>query len=260
MEQIKKFLQGKGFTLVLLACLLAAAAAGVWAVQTLRAQLQHSLTDRPGAGSTGQTTLEPEPAPGLDTEENELWLEIPEPAQEAAHSAADVPQQPDSWSGSSGGASGSGSVSEPSALHTGSEPAASSAEPASTQPFSGRVLNAYSGDELVYSKTLGDWRTHNGVDYAGQQGDTVASPVSGKVTQAAADSRWGGVVELEDPSGRVWRVCGVSSPAVAVGDTVTAGQTLGVVGTIGCECAEDSHIHLEVKQGEKYLDPAKLPE
>lgn len=34
MEQIRKFLQGKGFALVLAACLLAAAAAGVWAVQT----------------------------------------------------------------------------------------------------------------------------------------------------------------------------------------------------------------------------------
>ena len=28
----------------------------------------------------------------------------------------------------------------------------------------GRVLNAFSGDELVYNKTLGDWRTHNGID------------------------------------------------------------------------------------------------
>ena len=44
------------------------------------------------------------------------------------------------------------------------------------------------------------------------------------------------------------------------GDTVTAGQKLGTVGTVGCECAEESHIHVEVKQGEAYLDPAKLPE
>ena len=44
------------------------------------------------------------------------------------------------------------------------------------------------------------------------------------------------------------------------GDTVTAGQKLGTVGTVGCECAEESHIHVEVKQGESYLDPAKLPE
>lgn len=40
MEQIKKFLHGKGFALLLTASLLAAAAAGVWAVRALRAELQ----------------------------------------------------------------------------------------------------------------------------------------------------------------------------------------------------------------------------
>lgn len=34
MEQIRKFLRDKGFALALLACLVAAAAAGVWAVRT----------------------------------------------------------------------------------------------------------------------------------------------------------------------------------------------------------------------------------
>lgn len=43
MEQIKKFLHGKGFALLLTASLLAAAAAGVWAVRALRAELQKSL-------------------------------------------------------------------------------------------------------------------------------------------------------------------------------------------------------------------------
>ena len=42
------------------------------------------------------------------------------------------------------------------------------------------------------------------------------------------------------------------------GDTVTAGQKLGTVGTISCECAEEAHIHLEVLQNGQYLDPAKI--
>ena len=42
------------------------------------------------------------------------------------------------------------------------------------------------------------------------------------------------------------------------GDTVTAGQKLGTVGTISCECAEEAHIHLEVLQNGRYLDPAKI--
>ena len=44
---------------------------------------------------------------------------------------------------------------------------------------------------------------------------------------------------------------------VKEGDIVAAGQTLGKVGSVGCECAEEDHIHLEVKQGDAYLDPAK---
>ena len=40
MEQIKKFLHGKGFALLLTASLLAAAAAGGWAVRALRAEQQ----------------------------------------------------------------------------------------------------------------------------------------------------------------------------------------------------------------------------
>ena len=84
--------------------------------------------------------------------------------------------------------------------------------------------------------------------------------MAGKVVSAGAEGNWGTVVVLEDAAGRSWRLCGVADPAVKAGDTVAAGQKLGTVGTVGCECAEESHIHVEVKQGEGYLDPAKLPE
>ena len=231
-------------------------------MRTVRDELRQNLTDLTNPSSTARQTIpEPEPDPDVGLEEEELWLDLPDTAEQAANSVAGVPQPvPGSSSASSGAASGSGSVHEPSALRTDSAPAASSAAPASTQPFSGRVLNAYSGDELVYSKTLGDWRTHNGVDYACAEGSAVSAPCSGKVTETGTDGRWSSVVTLEDASGRLWRVCGVNSPAVKPGDTVTAGQKLGTVGTISCECAEEAHIHLEVLQNGQYLDPAKSPE
>ena len=62
-------------------------------------------------------------------------------------------------------------------------------------------MNAYSGDELVYSSTLGDWRTHNGVDYACAQDAQVCAPAAGKVTAVDTDSRWGSVVCIEDSAG-----------------------------------------------------------
>ena len=54
MEQIKKFLHGKGFALLLTASLLAAAAAGVWAVRALRAELQKSLDGLNAPGTTNR--------------------------------------------------------------------------------------------------------------------------------------------------------------------------------------------------------------
>ena len=226
MEQIKKFLRSRGFTLALLACLVAAAAAGVWAVRTVRDELKKSYDDL----TTPQEEPAPEPQLTLDPQEDDIWQQ---PVTDAAESAANVPKPA-------------------------SSPASSSAAPASTQPVSGRVLNAYSGDELVYSSTLGDWRTHNGVDYACAQDAQVCAPAAGKVTAVDTDSRWGSVVCIEDSAGHLWRVCGTADPTVQTGDEVSVGQILGRAGSIPNECAEETHIHLEVLQGEQYLDPAKL--
>ena len=257
MEQFRKFLRDKGFVLALLACLVAAAAAGVWAVRTVRDELKENLDGLKTPDST--STL-----PGIDQDltliPEEEYPEWQQPDTPAANSVANVPKADNSSGGaasSSGAQSGSGSVREPSALQTESLPASSSAAPASTQPVSGRVLNSYSGDELVYNKTLGDWRTHNGIDYAAKAGEAVPAPVAGSVVLAGSDGSWGPSVAIKDDAGRIWRLCGVASPKVKEGDIVAAGQTLGKVGSVGCECAEEDHIHLEVKQGDAYLDPAK---
>ena len=53
-------------------------------------------------------------------------------------------------------------------------------------------------------------------------------------------------------------MCGTADPTVQTGDEVSVGQILGRAGSIPNECAEETHIHLEVLQGEQYLDPAKL--
>ena len=166
-------------------------------------------------------------------------------------------------------------ANEPAAVTGGKDVPAVATKPTTTQtpataaaekplktasPLEGETAAAFAMDALAYNPTTRDWRTHNGVDYACTQGAAVAAPVAGKVVSAGAEGNWGTVVVLEDAAGRSWRLCGVANPAVKAGDTVAAGQKLGTVGTVGCECAEESHIHVEVKQGESYLDPAKLPE
>ena len=241
MEQIRKFLRDKGFALALLACLVAAAAAGVWAVRTVRDELDKNLS---GLKTPDSTSTAPGIDEGLSTttpQEDETTWEWP--TEPAANSVSNVPKAASSASRSASSASsvpqaGSGSVREPSALQGASSPASSSAAPASTQPISGRVLN--------------------GIDYACAKDAAVQSPTAGTVVLAGSDGSWGPTVAIKDSAGRVWRLCGVASPAVKEGETVSAGQTLGKVGSVSCECAEESHIHLEVKQDDSYLDPAKL--
>ena len=53
-------------------------------------------------------------------------------------------------------------------------------------------------------------------------------------------------------------ICMIFRSTVQTGDEVSVGQILGRAGSIPNECAEETHIHLEVLQGEQYLDPAKL--
>jgi murein DD-endopeptidase MepM/ murein hydrolase activator NlpD len=252
MEQIKKFLHGKGFALLLTASLLAAAAAGVWAVRALRAELQKSLDGLNAPDTTQQTT--PETEPDWDAQEDTTWQQ---PVTDVANSKADVPQQERSGA-SSGAQSGSGSLREPSALQGASSPASSSAQPAAAPSMPGRVLNAFSGDELVYNKTLGDWRTHNGADYAAKAGEEVSPVCGGTVTAVTEDALWGTVVEITDEDEVLWRYCGLTDAAVQPGEGVTTATTLGKVGSIPAESKTAAHIHLECLKDDAYQDPESM--
>ena len=51
-------------------------------------------------------------------------------------------------------------------------------------PLEGDVLTAFSVDRLVYNPTLEDWRIHNGLDIAAQEGTSVLAASSGTVNAA----------------------------------------------------------------------------
>ena len=74
MEQFRKFLRDKAFALVLAACLLAAAAAGVWAVHTVRKELKKDLDAVRSPSSTAPGIDEGiRTSPGLAGEEEAEW-------------------------------------------------------------------------------------------------------------------------------------------------------------------------------------------
>lgn len=125
-------------------------------------------------------------------------------------------------------------------------------------PLTNEVCVPFSADQPLYSKTMGDWRTHGGVDFVGASGQTVKAAADGTVRTIETDVLWGDVIEIDHGFGIVTRYCGVTARGVAVGDTVTVGQEIGVLSAVPCEAAEGDHLHLEVLSGEKRVDAVSV--
>lgn len=240
MDSLKAFWKEKGLYLVCLGLILAATVASIWAIRNVMrgvGQMEAQQNTQQGGAAWN--------AP--DTAVNNPASDVPQPtpAPSAAPSAPPVSSGVPSQSAAASGRSDASAM--PSAL-----PAASYALPAP-----GEVLLAFSGDDLVYHETLGDWRTHNGTDYACAVGDSICAAAGGSVTAAYGDALWGGVVEVTDAEGRVWKYCGVDETAVAQGDTVETGALLGKAGAIPAEEGA-LHLHLECRSGDTLLDPAEI--
>ena len=132
-----------------------------------------------------------------------------------------------------------------------------------TWPVNGAVLRDYSVEVLSLDPTLGDWRTHGGLDLAAAEGVQVLAISAGTVSQVYQDGLMGTTVVVDHGGGLSSWYCNLAQdPAVAVGDTVSIGQVLGEVGrTAIAEVGVDSHLHLETTLDGQMVDPrAYLPE
>lgn len=124
-------------------------------------------------------------------------------------------------------------------------------------PASNRVLLAFS-DALIYSETLGEWGTHNGVDFAVEKGAQVKAVANGTVKRIYQDALWGSVIEIDHGGKVISRSCGVNAANLQEGQSVTAGDVIGTAGEIPAEILMDTHMHLEILANDKYVDPLLL--
>ena len=125
-------------------------------------------------------------------------------------------------------------------------------------PVAGKIYSAFSGDELVYNRTLDDWRTHNGIDITAPHNDPVKAGASGTVAAVYEDGMLGTVIEINHGDYTA-RYCGLNAKTfVKEGDSVKQGTTIGSVGEITMEVAEESHIHLEIIKEGKNINPDKI--
>ncbi len=116
----------------------------------------------------------------------------------------------------------------------------------------------FSDTALQYSATHGDRRLHLGVDLLAKEGTDVVAAASGTVQKVTTDSLWGKMVVIDHGSGIVAYYCGIENTTVSEKETVKAGVKIGQVGTVPCECADESHIHIAVTRDGKYISPLDL--
>lgn len=124
-------------------------------------------------------------------------------------------------------------------------------------PVHGEVLAAFSVDALAYDPTLEDWRTHDGMDIAAASGTTVLAACNGTVLSVSDDALMGTTVTLEHSGGYQTTYASLqAAPPVEVGDNVSAGQIIGVVGdTATVEAAQGPHLHFSVSKDGAAVDP-----
>ena len=136
-------------------------------------------------------------------------------------------------------------------------------KPTFVVPLEGTVTKKYSMNALVYSSTMKDYRTHSGVDIAASVGTNVLAISAGTVQGVYDDDLMGTCVVVDHGDGLTSTYCNLSAkPTVSEGDTVSTGTVLGVVGeTAIAESSRPSHLHLEMAQDGKAVDPVSyLPQ
>ena len=125
------------------------------------------------------------------------------------------------------------------------------------KPASGEVISDYSMEALSYNQTTRDWRVHNGMDIAGEAGTAVCAAADGEVYTVYEDETMGMTVVIRHDGGYTTSYASLAQEvAVAPGDKVTAGQTIGYVGsTAMLESAVGDHVHFSVSCNGELVDP-----
>lgn len=235
-EKLGDFVLGKGFYIVLFLCVATIGISGYYLI--------NSVTNDPGQELepvTGNPTIvlpdESTASPANPT----LPAQQQKPEQPAAESpaASQTPQEEQK------------TTQEPSAAERPKAPAVY------TWPVKGEITRGYSLEVLAYDETMGDWRTHSGIDIAAEPGIKVLCISDGTVLAVYQDDLMGSTVVVDHGDGLVSTYSNLAeTPVVAAGQEVETGTVLGTVGaTAIAESAAASHLHLEMSKDGAAVDP-----
>jgi len=128
----------------------------------------------------------------------------------------------------------------------------------------GLLARAYSKEiDPVMWKTNGSYRTNLGIDIQAKIGEPVVAVMDGKVTKVGTDvdNQKGKMVIVDHGNGFITKYSNLDENIlVKENDKVTQKQQIGAVGNTSLNSYKEdygTHLHFEVLQSSKNIDPAK---
>lgn len=238
-QAVERFAVGRGFYIVLTLCITAVGLTGYYLLDTVTKPLNAipgAETQEPSLRPAGQEAVIPPVQTPVRPVQSPVEVTIPEPEEPAAQTA-------------------------PAPVRPAVEPEQAQSVPTVfTWPVKGEILRDFSVETLSLDPTMGDWRTHAGVDVAARLGTRVLCMTAGTVSEIWEDAALGTCIRVEH-GGKLESVYANLSPqpTVKVGDRVEIGGILGAVGaTATAEIGMAPHLHLEVFRDGKEQDPLEL--
>lgn len=126
-------------------------------------------------------------------------------------------------------------------------------------PVTGHIMKGHSIDMPVFSLTMNDYRTHNGIDITAVPGSEVACFADGSITDKYVDPFMGVCLEVSHSGGMISKYMGLSEEfpeGIEVGAQVKVGQNIAFVGeSAALEASDDPHLHFEVILNDINTDP-----
>ncbi len=118
------------------------------------------------------------------------------------------------------------------------------------------ILKGYADDHLLEDKTSEFWQTHQGIDYKASEGTKVYAVYDGEVESVENSTMDGIVITIKHSNNlvSVYRCLGKEA-LVSQGDKVTKGQEIGTVSSNLTEKADGPHLHFELYESGKLVDP-----
>lgn len=113
-----------------------------------------------------------------------------------------------------------------------------------------------SGFSMRFHPVLQTWRAHNGTDFAAPTGTPARTVGDGTVEFAGVQNGYGNVVFIKHRNNSETVYAHLSRINVQAGQTVTQGQTIGLVGSTGW--ATGPHLHFEVRVNGVQHDPTTI--